>query len=449
MAVTFTRCLYAQLLKQKYEPERIIGWNLPPRNHPKFKAHDLGMKLACGFEILLSRIDSLRSSSSDSDSPDSMGQQSEVSDVRWNRYLRNLKEKGYFRGEIEGSKLHQQLLSTARKYYTTTISRSRSASTSPVEEVAIAFEHLDYDMDDFKRQEKHLKPADSDSWLDISAQDLEQMLNEYGNMAASNAPTNPNLDLNKVSETMNEFVSKVSGYEGVEVPAKGNKKASGKVNFDADAFTESMQRILDFSIPHDDTDGESSSGMSGYGSEDDLFHQHMQNLPDKNVADENLQEYIELMDRELARTHVGQSFERELARTNVGQCYERVETTVTEHFNTDPPLTSGSGPRIEEVSSGPRIEEVSSGPRIEEVSSGPRIEEVSSGPRIEEVSSGPRIEEVSTGDDDFGDYRPVDVDLNLVHNLLESYDAQRGAPGPASTIIGSMGLHLPPNEDDH
>lgn len=42
------------------------------------------------------------------------------------------------------------------------------------------------------------------------------------------------------------------------------------------------------------------------------------------------------MDKELARTNVGQSFERELARTNVGQCYERVETTVTEHFDVCP-----------------------------------------------------------------------------------------------------------------
>ena len=37
----------------------------------------------------------------------------------------------------------------------------------------------------------------------------------------------------------------------------------------------------------------------------------------------------------------------------------------------------------------------------------------------------------------------VDIDLNLVHSLLESYSSQQGLPGPATNLLGSMGLRMP------
>lgn len=45
------------------------------------------------------------------------------------------------------------------------------------------------------------------------------------------------------------------------------------------------------------------------------------------------------------------------------------------------------------------------------------------------------------------DITPVDIDVNLVTNLLESYNAQVGLPGPASNILQSMGVCLPDNTD--
>jgi hypothetical protein len=50
------------------------------------------------------------------------------------------------------------------------------------------------------------------------------------------------------------------------------------------------------------------------------------------------------------------------------------------------------------------------------------------------------------GDGDAADeaeLRPVDLDLNLVKNLLESYSSQQGLAGPVSNLLGSMGLSLP------
>ena len=38
---------------------------------------------------------------------------------------------------------------------------------------------------------------------------------------------------------------------------------------------------------------------------------------------------------------------------------------------------------------------------------------------------------------------PVDVDLNLVQNLLASYEAQEGLAGPVGNLAGMLGLQMP------
>ena len=52
-------------------------------------------------------------------------------------------------------------------------------------------------------------------------------------------------------------------------------------------------------------------------------------------------------------------------------------------------------------------------------------------------------EDSSDIDDLDEDFQPVDVDINLVQNLLESHTSQQGLAGPATNILGSMGIWLP------
>lgn len=41
------------------------------------------------------------------------------------------------------------------------------------------------------------------------------------------------------------------------------------------------------------------------------------------------------------------------------------------------------------------------------------------------------------------DFSPVDVDVNLVKSFLDSFSSQQGLPGPASNLLGLMGVQLP------
>lgn len=51
-------------------------------------------------------------------------------------------------------------------------------------------------------------------------------------------------------------------------------------------------------------------------------------------------------------------------------------------------------------------------------------------------------------EDDDDEFTPIDADFNLVKNLLESYSSQQGLPGPASNLLGLMGLQLPKDSKD-
>lgn len=53
------------------------------------------------------------------------------------------------------------------------------------------------------------------------------------------------------------------------------------------------------------------------------------------------------------------------------------------------------------------------------------------------------VQFTSTVDEEMDELTPVDVDINLVKNLLDSFASQDGMPGPASNLLGLMGLRLP------
>lgn len=111
--VRFTRCLYAMVMHSNYVPDRKIGWDLNgATNTESYKEDLLGVKIACGFEILASQAKDANS---------------EDNEPAWRAYVKSLNEKGYFRGNLEGSQEYKQLYEEARRYYTKNNERFRTA----------------------------------------------------------------------------------------------------------------------------------------------------------------------------------------------------------------------------------------------------------------------------------------------------------------------------------
>ncbi|XP_011784969.1 PREDICTED: protein SGT1 [Colobus angolensis palliatus] len=360
-SVTFTKCLYAQLVQQRFVPDRRSGYRLPPPSDPQYRAHELGMKLAHGFEILCSKC-----SPHFSDCKKSLVTASPL----WASFLASLKKNDYFKGLIEGSAQYRERLEMAENYFQLSVNRPESSlAMSPGEEILTLLQTIPFDIEDLKKEEANLPPEDDDQWLDLSPDQLDQLLQEAAGKKESESISKEekeqNYDLTQVSESMKAFISKVSTHKGAELPQYGSFFLGVCVG----------------PRPHEsDSDDLDDEEFEYLGSDDDFeTHEPGEEASLKGTLD-NLKSYMAQMDQELAHTCIGKSFTTRKQVEPVSQ---------TTDNNSDE-------------------------------------------------------EDSDTGESVMA---TVDVDLNLVSNILESYSSQAGLAGPASNLLKSMGVQLPDSID--
>uniref|UniRef100_A0A8C3YVM1 Ecdysoneless cell cycle regulator n=1 Tax=Catagonus wagneri TaxID=51154 RepID=A0A8C3YVM1_9CETA len=332
------------------------------------------MTSAHGFEILCSKC-----SPHFSDSKKSLVTTSPL----WAGFLESLKKNDYFKGLIEGSAQYQERLEMAKNYFQLSINRPESSlAMSPGEEILMLLQTISYDMEELKKEASNLPPEDDDQWLDLSPDQLDQLLQE----AAGKKEPEPvskgreeNYDLTQVSESMKAFISKVSTHKGAELP---REPSEAPITFDADSFLNYFDKILG-SRPHEsDSDEPDEEDSECLDSDDDSEIETQEPGEEASIKGtlDDLKSYMAQMDQELAHTSIGKSF------TTQKQMEPLSRTTSNNSDEED----SGAGGSV---------------------------------------------------------MTPVDVDLNLVSNILESYSSQAGLAGPASNLLQSMGVQLPDSAD--
>lgn len=352
--VLFTKCLYAMLVHNQFIPDRRTGWNMPSTKSAEHKAHLLGIKVACGFEILANqgKINA---------------DEIEEKDRDWHRFIGSLTGKNYFRGLLEGSKEYTDLLDKAKSYYRENCAVEKTGNRIGKEIVGL-LKGSEVDKPELIRSQKSLATEDSEEWLLISSEELDDMLKKrYGQTSVITTPS----DSKALSSILSDFLDKKSEFDGVEVEeppkSKGKSKKSklktGNIDFNPDEFQSAMQNLLEIVIPEDKWESNSEDEMSSYGHEDDLERnlEDMTNNFGQNRSE--FDDYLDEMDRELSRTKIGSSFER-ASKVNLDDF------------------------------------------------------------------------------DDIEDFKPVDIDTNTVKNMLESYRAQMGTSGPASNMLGALGVRF-------
>lgn len=379
-SIIFTKYLYAMLTHSQYMPDRRTGWNLPTSSHSDFKSHLLGVKLACGFEILAAQAKS----------------NDFTANKHWLNYVDSLRKRGYFQNLLEGSQGYKTLRDVAEEFYRQNID-TMPYSSDVGQEIITLLKQIEYQ----QQNDSKLPEDDDESWLNVSPEELDAMLaSRYG--IKNTISANGNVDAVELTGSLTEFLERKSEWEGIDLvdevkpsacpilPKRGLKVSGGSkskvqfedvgsetnspmapagsntIDFNADAFHSHVKEMLDLIIPDDNW--ESNSDMSDFG-DDDL---------DKNIDQmgnaKSIQSYMDQMDSELARTTLGKSFE-----TRSNDC------------------------------------------------------------------------PVDAADDSFGDienFKPVDIDVNTLKNIAHSYQSQYGGPGPASSLLGSMGIHVKPDQQD-
>lgn len=111
-SVQMTRAMYAQLVQQNFQAPR--GYPMPRREEgqQKWMEAELGMKIACGFEMMYQ---------------ERRRQGEEGKGSTWEVYKKSLEATGCFEGLLPGSKEYKRVMEDAIQYYksSTLFSRSR------------------------------------------------------------------------------------------------------------------------------------------------------------------------------------------------------------------------------------------------------------------------------------------------------------------------------------
>ncbi|KAI0029146.1 SGT1 protein-domain-containing protein [Vararia minispora EC-137] len=173
--VTMTRTAYAQLMGQKFYPPKIFGTWAEHEGGCVWRWKDIGMKIACGFEMLYqegkNRVDAMKSADGLRASADAR-KDTLRRDPEYAAYIRTLMSAGYFKDEVEGSQLWKELEDKAVEVYMHTrqdeASLTRPSFAAQVNEAVVK---SDRELSD---QANELE--DPDDWLNVNAADFDSLL---------------------------------------------------------------------------------------------------------------------------------------------------------------------------------------------------------------------------------------------------------------------------------
>jgi len=372
-SVRMTRAMYAQLMQQSFQAPR--GYPMPKREEgpDKWMEAELGMKIACGFEMMYQERRH--------EVEEGKGSTLEV-------YRKNLEAMGCFEGLLPGSKDYKRVMEEALQYYKSSslFSRTREILSAPVHRIDEILA-MPYSAEDF--QGINLPPSDDDSWLcngedELNAElhERQKEIEEYEalkkhtksqkqNVSSSSSSQPSEFNLGEITESMQEFVRKMSSFEGAEVPT--NREDMESVDLDVNQFFKAMESVLGKASQEkagNDTETDRKSSSSDMDFDDsDYDNDSAEEAGDKDMDDCFMESYSDALNQELSKTSIKETFSRA------------------------PHNTSNEGP--------------------------------------------------SNAADSDGELAPVDVDLNLVESFLNSYSSQQGLPGPASNLLGLMGVKVP------
>jgi hypothetical protein len=199
--VRMTRCLYAQIARERFEaPKR---YPMPPKTSDDFAARELGMKITCGFEMLLADLAPVAEASA-------RGDAEPVDDPAWTTFKASLTANGYFRNEMVGSAMYRTLLASAVREYNasarmaTSPRARRSAPAARVREILASLE----EDDDDALPAASPSDASDENWLLEAEKELNEELERLEKERERTVCA--------ATRSARSFVERESGFEGAE-----------------------------------------------------------------------------------------------------------------------------------------------------------------------------------------------------------------------------------------
>ncbi|KAH7414669.1 hypothetical protein KP509_14G005000 [Ceratopteris richardii] len=388
--VRMSRAMYAQLRQQVFQAPP--SYPMPPVSDPHYAEAEIGMKITCGFEIMYWD----RSNQGKLSATNSVG----CKNLGWQSFLASLKKTGYFKDLLEGSKEYRERMDRAVSCYkeTSLFVRMSAAMNAPIQRIAeillIPSSVEDYSGSDIV--------SDDDSWMYNGESELQKAIlerqqeleayecgRELRKKRRGQKVANEEVSLNEFSgeevvRSMHTFIDKMSSFEGAEIPI--GEDDDRPVTVRMETFMKELKSILGYSeMEKSNSNGEdtSSDEMDDFMSDADSDSEAMEG---GNLMKKDAK--IASMKGKRFMEEYDEALTRELTSSSLAKSF-----VSDEGCSLDTNKMKGSDK--------------------------------------EEMDGLP----------------PVNIDVNLLQNILESYSSQHGLPGPASNLLGAMGIRLPEDKD--
>jgi hypothetical protein len=151
-----------------------------------------------------------------------------------------------------------------------------------------------------------------------------------------------------------------------------------------------------------------------------------------------LRAYMRQLDRELGSTKVMQGFERFAPNVTTKPSAASVPSSTSATASAKVPASSSASKQP--AASHPTAAATSAAAASSTSSTSAAA---AAAPSAASSSSASASADQEAAADDGDDLAPINLNLNLVKNLLDSYEAQHGEAGPVSNLLGSLGIRLP------
>uniref|UniRef100_A0A8C0MXM6 Ecdysoneless cell cycle regulator n=1 Tax=Canis lupus familiaris TaxID=9615 RepID=A0A8C0MXM6_CANLF len=301
----------------------------------------------------------------------------------WAGFLESLKKNDYFKGLIEGSAQYQARLEMAKNYFQLSVNRPESCLAMSPGEEILTL-------------------------LQTMPFDIEELKKEEANLP----PEDDDQWLALSPDQLDQLLQEVAGKKEAEPTSKKEEQ-----NYDLNQVSESMKAFISKVSTHKGAELPREPSEAPITFDADSFLNYFDKIlgpsPHESDSDDLDEEDFECLDSDddldLKTEAAGEEasvkgtlnnlksymaqMDRELAYTSIGKSFttqKQMESLSQTTNNNSDEEDSGAGGSV---------------------------------------------------------MTPVDVDLNLVSNILESYSSQAGLAGPASNLLQSMGVQLPDNSD--
>ncbi|CAN1169659.1 Protein ecdysoneless homolog [Linum perenne] len=315
----------------------------------------------------------------------------EVKGSNWEKYVESLERSGYFQGLLPGSMEYKRLMENAEEYYkkSSLALRTSEMISAPVRRIddILAMPHS---ADSFKQDE--VPSSDDDSWLYGGEDELNNALQER-------------------QKELDQYNAKHK-KKSKETEDSGPSSSNNVDDFDLRDMARSMQSFV-----------EKVSSFEGA------------EVPEKRDSEEvdlDVNRFLKDMESAMRRYD---------PESKVG------ETETEEASSSDMEFDESDEEDDIMLPDGDDVDGEDSFASSYSAALNKELKDTAIGKTFVNANGQTSKQNEGTSnavDEDMDeDFNPVDVDFNLVKNLLDSFASQQGQPGPASNLLGLMGVHLP------